>query len=130
MDPSVGLSTFLSRFNLLEFNSLLMGHFHHFGASYSSFLRFFVPTEGLLLLKELLKVHGDFTTRFKGGVFLGNILLELLYAVLISLKSTSLDSLSEEKLLEWIGVVQDLVEVKFNLSFLLGYLKSMAHAFF
>ena len=50
-------------------------------------------------------------------MFLGNILLELLYAVLISLKSALFDSLSKEKLLEWRGVVQNLEEVKFNLSF-------------
>lgn len=89
-----------------------------------------MPTEGLLLLEELLKVHGDLIAGFKGGVFLGNILLKLLCAVLISLKSTLLDSLFEEKLLEWRRVVQDLVEAKFNLFFLLRYLQSMAYAFF
>ncbi|KAL0010849.1 hypothetical protein SO802_005957 [Lithocarpus litseifolius] len=88
-----------------------------------------MPSEGLLLLEELLKVHGDFTTGFRVDVFLGNILLELLCAVLTSLKSTSLDSLFEEKLLEWRGVVQNFLEAKFNLSFLLGYLRLMAHAF-
>ena len=61
---------------------------------------------------------------------MSNILLELLYAVLISLKSALFDSLSKEKLLEWRGVVQNLVEVKFNLSFLLGYFRSVADAFF
>ena len=54
--------------------------------------------EGLPLLEGLLKRHGDFTSGFRGGVFLGNILIELLCAVLISLKGSSLDSLSEEKL--------------------------------
>ena len=105
VDPNVGLPTFLSRFDLLEFNSLHVGHFHRFGASYSIFLHFFVPTEGLPLLEELLKVHKDFTVEFRGGMFLGNILLKLLCAVLSSLKSTSLDSLTEEKLLEWRRVV-------------------------
>ena len=62
--------------------------------------------------------------------FLGNILMELLCAMLISLKDSSLDSLSEEKLLEWKGVVQDLLEAKFSLSFLLEYLRSLAHALF
>ena len=56
--------------------------------------------------------------------------MELLCAVLISLKDSSLDSLSEEKLLEWKGVVQDLLEAKFSLSFLLEYLHSLAHALF
>ena len=64
------------------------------------------------------------------GVFLGNILMELLYAVLISLRDSSLDSLSEKRLLEWRGVVQDLVEAKFNLTFLLKYLRSLAHMLF
>ena len=46
------------------------------------------------------------------------------------LKDSSLDSLSEEKLLEWRGVVQDLLEAKFSLSFLLEYLRSLAYALF
>jgi len=50
--------------------------------------------------------------------------------VLISLRDFSPDSLSEERLLEWRGVVQDLVEAKFNLSFLLEYLWSLAHILF
>ena len=49
---------------------------------------------------RLLKSHGDFTSGFRGGVFLGNILMELLYTVLISLRDSSVDSLTEEKLLE------------------------------
>ena len=56
--------------------------------------------------------------------------MELLCAVLISLKDSLLNSLSEEKLLEWRGVVQDLLEAKFSLSFLLEYLRSLAHALF
>ena len=126
-NPGSGLSTFLSRFDSLEFNSLPTSHFHSFGPLFGNFLRFFVPIEGLPLLKGLFKTHGDFTSGFKGGVFLGNILLELLCAVLISLRDSSLDSLSKERLLEWRGEVQDLIEAKFNLSFLLEYLRSLAH---
>ena len=130
LDPISGLSIFLARFDLLEFNSLLASHFHCFGSSYGNFLRFSVPMEGLPLLEGLLKRHRDFTSGFRGGLFLGNILMELLYAMLISLEGSSLDSLSEEKLLEWRGVVQDLLEAKFSLSFLLEHLRSLAHALF
>ena len=56
--------------------------------------------------------------------------MELLCAVLISLRDSSPDSLYEERLLEWRGVVLDLVEAKFNLSFLLEYLWSLAHMLF
>ena len=129
-DLASRLPTFLAHFDLLEFHSLPTSHFHYFGSSYGSFLRFSVPMEGLLLLEGLFKRHGDFTSGFREGVFLGNILIELLCAVLISLKDSSLDSLSEEKLLEWRGVVQDLLEAKFSLSFLLEYLRSLAHALF
>ena len=45
-------------------------------------------------------------------------------------ESSSVDSLSEEKLLEWRGVVQDLLEAKFNLSFLLEHLRLLAHVLF
>ena len=112
LDPVSRLSTFLAHFDLLEFNSLPASHFHRFGPSYGTFLRFSVPMEGLPLLEGLFKRHGDFTSGFKGGVFLGNIMMELLCVVLISLKGSSLDSLSEEKLLEWREVVQDLLEAK------------------
>ena len=63
-------------------------------------------------------------------VSLGNILMELLCAVLISLDGSSLDSLSKKKLLEWKGVMQDLLEAKFSLSFLMEHLRSLAHALF
>ena len=95
------LSIFLARFDLLEFNSLPASHFHSFGSSYGSFLCFSMPVEGSSLLERLLTSHGDFTSGFKGGVFLDNILMELLCDVLISLRDSSIDSLSEEKLLEW-----------------------------
>ena len=124
------LSSFLARFDLMEFNSLPASHFYSFGSSYGSFLRFSVPVEGLLLLESLLKSHGDFTSGFRGGAFLGNILMELLCAVLVSLRDSSVDSLSEEKLLEWRGVVQDLLEAKFNLSFLLDHLCLLARMLF
>ena len=105
LDLDSRLSTFLARFDLMEFNSLPASHFYSFGSSYGSFLRFSVPVEGLLLLESLLKSHGDFTSGFRGGVFLGTILMELLCVVLVSLRDSSVDSLSEEKLLEWRGVV-------------------------
>ena len=129
-DSGSRLSTFLARSDLLEFNSLPTSHFHCFRPPFGNFLRFSVLVEGLPLLEGLFKTHGDFTSGFKGGVFLGNILMELLCAVLISLRDSSLDSLTEEKLLEWRGVVQDLIEAKFNLSFLLEHLHSLAHMLF
>ena len=85
------LSLFLTRFDLMEFNSLPASHYYSFGSSYGSFLYFSVPVEGLPLLESLLKSHGDFTSGFRGGVFLGNILMELLCAVLISLRDSSID---------------------------------------
>lgn len=56
--------------------------------------------------------------------------MELLYAMQVSLKDTSLDSLSEGRLIEWKEVVQDLMETKFNVCFLLEYLWSIAHDLF
>ena len=128
--PNLGLYAFLARFDYLEFNNLPVSHFHRFGPPFGNFLRFFVPVEGLPLLEGLFKVNGDFTSRFRGGVFLGNILMELLCIVLISLRDSSLDSLSKERLLEWREMVQDLVEAKFNLYFLLEYLRTLAQMLF
>ena len=47
------LSSFLARFDLLEFSSLPASYFHAFGSSYGSFLRFSVPVEGLPLLESV-----------------------------------------------------------------------------
>ena len=68
LDLDSRLSSFLARFNLLEFNSLPASHFYSFGSSYGSFLHFSVPVERLPLLESLLKSHGDFTSGFRGGV--------------------------------------------------------------
>ena len=56
--------------------------------------------------------------------------MELLCTMLVSLRDSFVDSLSEEKLLEWRGVVQDLLEAKFNLSFLLDHLRLLARVLF
>ena len=130
LDPDSRLSIFLARFDLLEFNSLPASHFHSFGSSYGSFLCFSMPVEGSSLLERLLTSHGDFTSGFRGGVFLDNILMELLCDVLISLRDSSIDSLSEEKLFKWRRVEQDLLEAKFNLSFLLKHLRLLANMLF
>ena len=92
-DPNLGLLAFLSRFDSLEFNSLPASHFHSFGPPFGNFLRFSMPVEGLPLLERLFKTHGDFISGFKGGVFLGNILMELLCVMLISLRDSSLEFL-------------------------------------
>ena len=130
VDPYLWLPTFLARFDSLEFNSLPASHFHRFGPYFGNFPRFSMLVEGLSLLEGLFKAYGDFISGFRGGISLGNILMELLCAVLISLRDSSPDSLYEERLLEWRGVVLDLVEAKFKMSFLLEYLWSLAHMLF
>lgn len=85
-DPGSNFSTFLAHFDSMESNSLPVSHFHRFGPPFGSILRFFVPVEGLPLLEGLFKAHGDFTSGFKGGILLGSILMELLCAVLVSLR--------------------------------------------
>ena len=117
-----GLPAFLTHFDSLEFNNLPTSHFHHFRPLFVNFLQFFVPAEGLPLLEGLLRVHRDFTSGFREEMFLGNILMELLCAMLVFLKDMPLDSLSKGRLLELRGVVQDLIEARLNLSFLLKYL--------
>ena len=56
--------------------------------------------------------------------------MELLCAMLVSLRDSSVDSLSEEKLLEWRRVVQDLLGAKSNQSFLLDHLRLLARVLF
>jgi len=68
-DPGLGLPSFLARFDLLEFNSLLASHFYRFRPPYGNFLCFFVLVEGLLLLEVLFKIHGDFTSGFREVYF-------------------------------------------------------------
>ena len=67
-----------------------------------------MPAEGLPLLKGLFKTHKDFTSRFRGGVFFGNILMELLCAVLISLRIDVEIVVVEEALARAHKALQDL----------------------
>ena len=69
LDFDSRLSTFLARFDLMEFNSFLASHFYSFGSSYGRFLCFSMPVEGLPLLESLLKGHRDFTSNFRGVFF-------------------------------------------------------------
>ena len=103
--PSSGLFVFLACFDSLEFKNLPTIHFHRFGPSFGNFVCFSMPVKGLPLLEGLFKAHGDFTSGFRGCVFLGNILIKLLCTVLVSLRDSFLDSLSEKRLLEWRGMV-------------------------
>ena len=58
LDLDSRLSTFLARFDLMEFNSLPASHFYSSGSSYGNFLHYSMPVEGLPLLGSLLKSHG------------------------------------------------------------------------
>ena len=60
VDPGAGLPNYLTRFDLLEFNNLLVSHFYCFETSFPNFICFSIPAKGLPLLEELLRFHKDF----------------------------------------------------------------------
>ena len=85
----------------------------------------------VLAYLHFLHVHCLLISLNRYFVIWGSKHSRVFYNILnIHLRDSFPDSLSEEKLLEWRGVVQDLVEAKFNLSFLLEYLWSLAHMLF
>uniref|UniRef100_A0A2N9EGL6 Aminotransferase-like plant mobile domain-containing protein n=1 Tax=Fagus sylvatica TaxID=28930 RepID=A0A2N9EGL6_FAGSY len=74
--------------------------------------------------------HGDFITKFKLGAGLGGPMLSLLSSVLADMSKSDLGSVTKVQILAWSSVVQDLMEVGFDISFMLGHLLQIAQHLF
>jgi Txe/YoeB family toxin of Txe-Axe toxin-antitoxin module len=63
-------------------------------------------------------------------VHVGSSMLTLLYCVLAHMEHTRLENVTEFYILEWNAVVQEITREGFKFSFILNYLRRLAHDMF
>ncbi len=95
-----------------------------------SFGDFWVPSDCVPYLQQLTAKYGNFVTKFKLGAGFGGPMLSLLGSVLVAMDNSNLGSVTKAQVLAWKSVVQDLMEVGFNLEFMIGRLRQMAQRLF
>jgi hypothetical protein len=94
------------------------------------FGNFWVPNDCLPYLSRLSAGRSDFTADFKLSTGLGGPMLFLLGSVLAAMSESSLGDVTKTQILAWRSVIQDLMEVGFDLGFLIERLRQTAQCFF
>uniref|UniRef100_A0A2N9HZX3 Aminotransferase-like plant mobile domain-containing protein n=1 Tax=Fagus sylvatica TaxID=28930 RepID=A0A2N9HZX3_FAGSY len=72
----------------------------------------------------------DFTKGFKLSIGLGGPMMSLLGSVLAAMDESSLEDVSKTQILAWRSVIQDLMDVGFDLGFMMERLRQMAQCVF
>ena len=90
-------------------------HFWEFNGPLMSFGDFWVPNDCIPYLQRLTTEHGNFVTNFKLSAGLGGPMLFLLGSVLAAMSKSNLRTVTKAQILAWKGVIQDLMEVGFDL---------------
>ena len=81
-------------------------------------------------LRQLTTKYGNFITKFKLGARLGGPMLSLISSMLAAMSKFNLGSVTKVQILAWKSVVQDLMEIGFDVSFMIGHLRQIAQHFF
>ena len=90
------------------------------------FQRFDVPVEGLPLLEKVLSKHPDFMSRCTYGNAVRKVMFQSFVAVLLDIECTPLKNFNLHKVLEWKGVLSELQSMRFDVGFILDWLKTTA----
>ena len=91
-----------------------------------SFGDFWVPSDSVPYLQQLTTKHGNFVAKFKLGAGFGGPMLSLLDSVLAAMSKFDLGSMTKVQILAWKSVIQDLMEVGFDLGFMISTADSLA----
>jgi hypothetical protein len=105
-------------------------HFWKFNRPLVSYGDFWVPSDSVPYLQQLTTKHDNFITKFKLGAGLGGPILSLLSSVLAAMSKSDLGSVTKIQILAWKSVVQDLMEVGFDIDFMIGHLRQIAQHLF
>ena len=105
-------------------------HFWKFNGPLVSYGDFWVPSDSVPYLQQLNTKHGNFITKFKLGARLGGPMLSLLSSVLAAMSKSDLGSVTKIQILAWKSVVQDLMEVGFDIDFMIRHLRQIAQHLF
>uniref|UniRef100_A0A2N9EVM8 Aminotransferase-like plant mobile domain-containing protein n=1 Tax=Fagus sylvatica TaxID=28930 RepID=A0A2N9EVM8_FAGSY len=91
---------------------------------------FWVPNDCSPYLSRLSAGHSDFTKGFKLSIGLGGPMMSLLGSVLAAMDESSLEDVTKTQILAWRSVIQDLMDVGFDLGFMMERLRQMAQCVF
>uniref|UniRef100_A0A2N9F3G1 Aminotransferase-like plant mobile domain-containing protein n=1 Tax=Fagus sylvatica TaxID=28930 RepID=A0A2N9F3G1_FAGSY len=91
---------------------------------------FWVPNDCSPYLSRLSAGHSDFTKGFKLSIGLGGPMMSLLGSVLAAMDESSLEDVTKTQILAWRSVIQDLMDVGFDLGFMMERLRQMAQRLF
>ena len=89
------------------------------------FQLFDVPIEGLPLLEKVLSKHPDFMSRCTYGNVVRKVMFQSFVAVLLDIECTPVKSFNLYKVLEWKAVLSELQSMKFDVGFILDWLKTV-----
>ena len=104
--------------------------FWRFNGPLVPFGSFQVPNDCSPYLLQLSTRHSDFTADFKFSTSLGGPMLSLLGSVLAAMSESSFEDVTTTQILVWRSVIQDLMEVGFDLGFLIERLRQTTQYFF
>jgi len=124
------IEAFLGRFEQDRNNEHEASHFYNFVGPSTRIHRFLIPSESVPLLEHLRTRHNDFIGQLTVGSVVGNPLLRILAAVLMDMRETQVNALTEERLFKWRDVVRDLHKAGLDVSFVLCHLRDVATSWF
>uniref|UniRef100_A0A2N9I0V8 Aminotransferase-like plant mobile domain-containing protein n=1 Tax=Fagus sylvatica TaxID=28930 RepID=A0A2N9I0V8_FAGSY len=124
------VAAFLREFDARAPNPHPEQFFWSFNGPLVPFGDFWVPNDCSPYLSRLSAGHSDFTKGFKLSIGLGGPMLSLLGSVLAAMDESSLEDVTKTQILAWRSVIQDLMDVGFDLGFVMERLRQMAQCVF
>uniref|UniRef100_A0A2N9I348 Aminotransferase-like plant mobile domain-containing protein n=1 Tax=Fagus sylvatica TaxID=28930 RepID=A0A2N9I348_FAGSY len=124
------VAAFLREFDARAPNPHPEQFFWSFNGPLVPFGDFWVPNDCSPYLSRLSAGHSDFTKGFKLSIGLGGPMMSLLGSVLAAMDESSLEDVTKTQILAWRSVIQDLMDVGFDLGFMMERLRQMAQHLF
>uniref|UniRef100_A0A2N9F1L0 Aminotransferase-like plant mobile domain-containing protein n=1 Tax=Fagus sylvatica TaxID=28930 RepID=A0A2N9F1L0_FAGSY len=124
------VADFLKEFDAKAPNPHPEQYFWSFNGPLVPFGDFWVPNDCSPYLSRLSAGHSDFTKGFKLSIGLGGPMLSLLGSVLAAMSESSLEDVTTTQILAWRSVIQDLMDVGFDLGFMIERLRQTAQCLF
>uniref|UniRef100_A0A2N9EG33 Uncharacterized protein n=1 Tax=Fagus sylvatica TaxID=28930 RepID=A0A2N9EG33_FAGSY len=115
------VADFLKEFDAKAPNPHPEQYFWSFNGSLVPFGDFRVPNDCSPYLSRLSAGHSDFTKGFKLSIGLGGPMLSLLGSVLAAVDESSLKDVTKTQILAWRSVIQNLMDVFFDLGFMIEH---------
>ena len=129
-NPVSKAAAFFAWFNQAETNDLDPANFWGVGAPYVNFYGFWVPKECITHFEAVYSSRGNFMQGFLFGRSMREHFLKLLGSVMSDIEHNFIDTMSVERILQWMATVQELIRVRFTVEFLLDHLQEIVWAFF